>query len=69
MFSTLATDLEEHGGAIVIVEQNIIKALEIADRALVVVDGHIVHSGGARELTTDKVAELFFRMPGLTTHE
>lgn len=45
--------MRSEGTAILLVEQNAFLALEIADRAYVISDGEIVHSGPADELAAD----------------
>jgi branched-chain amino acid transport system ATP-binding protein len=47
-------ELKQTGVAILIVEQNALLALKIADRAYVLDSGRIVHSGGAAELAADR---------------
>lgn len=50
----LITDVSKQGLSILIVEQNLVQALGIADRAYVLETGHIVRSGYARELADDE---------------
>jgi branched-chain amino acid transport system ATP-binding protein len=47
-------ELKQTGVAILIVEQNALLALKIADRAYVLDSGRIVHSGAAAELAADR---------------
>jgi len=47
--------LKNEGIAVLLVEQNVASALEIADRAYVMDHGSIVHQGGAAELLADEV--------------
>lgn len=47
------------GISVLLVEQNAKKALEIGDRAYVLVTGRIKYSGDAKSLSEDKLAELF----------
>ncbi|ABO09191.1 branched-chain amino acid ABC transporter ATP-binding protein [Pyrobaculum calidifontis] len=47
------------GISILLVEQNARKALEIGDRAYVLVTGRIKYSGAAKELDEEKLASLF----------
>jgi branched-chain amino acid transport system ATP-binding protein len=47
------TSLRNSGITVLLVEQNAIAALEIADRGYVIETGHIVHSGPASELLLD----------------
>ncbi len=47
-------ELKQTGVAILIVEQNALLALKIADRAYVMDSGRIVHSGPAAELAADR---------------
>jgi branched-chain amino acid transport system ATP-binding protein len=44
---------DEHGAAVVMVEQHVQLALEVADEAMVLVHGSVVTSGSARELRKD----------------
>jgi branched-chain amino acid transport system ATP-binding protein len=50
----ILSELKQTGVAILIVEQNALLALKIADRAYVLDSGRIVHSGGAAELAADR---------------
>ena len=52
VFASL-TAIREHGVTIVLVEQNVMHALAIADRAFVLETGHITMSGTAAELSSD----------------
>jgi branched-chain amino acid transport system ATP-binding protein len=63
----ILVELKSHGVAILLVEQNALLALRIADRAYCMDAGHIIYSGGAQELMADqkRVADLM----GLTTAE
>jgi branched-chain amino acid transport system ATP-binding protein len=63
----ILVELKKHGVAIVLVEQNALLALGIADRAYCMDAGHIVYDGAAAELLADqkRVAELM----GLTAAE
>lgn len=47
------TEIRDAGVAILIVEQNVSKALQLAHRAMVLSHGEIVLEGSARELATD----------------
>jgi branched-chain amino acid transport system ATP-binding protein len=60
-------ELKQHGVAIVLVEQNALLALKIADRAYVMDGGRIVHRGDAAALLKDRnrIADLM----GLTAAE
>ena len=49
----LIKDLHGEGMAVVMVEQNALDALEIADRGYLLVDGSNVREGRALELATD----------------
>ncbi len=44
----------EQGISVLLVEQNVRAAVEIADRAYVLDDGHVVYSGGAAEFAKDE---------------
>jgi branched-chain amino acid transport system ATP-binding protein len=46
--------LKQQGTTILIVEQNVERALQLADRAYVMDQGEIVHSGNAKDLLVDK---------------
>jgi len=50
----LFTRMKAKGTTILIVEQNVARALEVADRAYVMDQGLIVHSGNAKDLLGDK---------------
>lgn len=50
----LFTRMKAKGTTILIVEQNVARVLEFADRAYVMDQGLIVHSGNARDLLADK---------------
>jgi branched-chain amino acid transport system ATP-binding protein len=47
-------ELKSHGVAIVLVEQNALLALKVADRAYVMDEGRIVHQGEAAALLSDR---------------
>ncbi|MGL4635275.1 MAG: ABC transporter ATP-binding protein [Beijerinckiaceae bacterium] len=59
LFVTVRT-LAANGVAVVMVEQNAIEALEIADRAYVLVDGRVAHEGKAREIADDPAIRRMF---------
>ena len=63
----ILTELKARGVAIVLVEQNALLALKIADRAYVMDAGRIVHDGEAATLLADRkrIADLM----GLTASE
>jgi branched-chain amino acid transport system ATP-binding protein len=63
----ILVELKKHGVAIVLVEQNALLALQIADRAYCIDAGRMVYDGPAAELLADqkRVADLM----GLTTAE
>ena len=50
----IVSAMRDEGLSILLVEQNARMSLEIADRAFVLDDGHVVHSGSARELAADE---------------
>jgi branched-chain amino acid transport system ATP-binding protein len=60
MVTALSDDFRERGGAVVIVEQNIVKALEIATTAHVVVEGRIAVTAATSELSPETAAQLYF---------
>ncbi|MFN3804243.1 MAG: ABC transporter ATP-binding protein [Pyrobaculum sp.] len=51
--------IRDLGISILLVEQNAKKALEIGDKAYVLVTGRIKYSGDAKELTEDRLASIF----------
>ncbi len=53
MFALFAR-MKSQGTTLLLVEQNVERALGISDRAYIVDQGRIVHSGGARELLADR---------------
>jgi branched-chain amino acid transport system ATP-binding protein len=50
----IVSKMRDEGISVLLVEQNARMSLEIADHAYVLDDGHIVHSGPARELAADE---------------
>ncbi len=58
-FKSIRAIRDNLGISILLVEQNVRKALEIGDRAYVLVTGRIKYSGGVRELDEEKLANLF----------
>lgn len=64
MLAALMDDLSEEGLGILLVEQNAGKALEIADRVYVMVDGRIVHEARADELAVSEITDFYFRGRG-----
>jgi len=53
-------EIRDRGVTILLVEQNVRRALEIADRGYVLVSGRIVKEAKAEELKEAKIEELFF---------
>ena len=51
---TIARDLRAKGLSILITDHNALETLQITDRAYIMVDGRILTSGTARELTEDE---------------
>jgi branched-chain amino acid transport system ATP-binding protein len=49
----LFTRMKAQGTTILLVEQNVERALSISDRAYILDQGHVVHAGGAEELLAD----------------
>ena len=45
--------LADDGASVVLVEQNVAAALRVADRGIILRDGHVVHQGSAHELATE----------------
>ncbi|MBC5811369.1 MAG: ABC transporter ATP-binding protein [Candidatus Eremiobacteraeota bacterium] len=60
----ILAELKAHGVAILLVEQNALLALKLADRAFVLDSGKIVYSGSASELRADR--ERIRALMGLT---
>jgi branched-chain amino acid transport system ATP-binding protein len=58
-FATIRDIRDKLGISILLVEQNARKALEIGDRAYVLVTGRIKYSGSAKALDEERLAELF----------
>ncbi|MEZ0319240.1 MAG: ABC transporter ATP-binding protein [Pyrobaculum sp.] len=58
-FNSIREIRDKLGISILLVEQNAKKALEIGDRAYVLVTGRVKYSGGAKGLDEGKLAELF----------
>jgi len=50
----IINNLREHGTTILLVEQNVERTLEVADRAYVLENGHIVLEGKGKELVENK---------------
>jgi branched-chain amino acid transport system ATP-binding protein len=50
----IVAQMRAEGITVLLVEQNVRMSLEIADRAYVLDDGHVVYSGPARELAADE---------------
>jgi branched-chain amino acid transport system ATP-binding protein len=50
----VVTSAREQGISVLLVEQNVRAAVEIADRAYVLDDGHVVYSGSAAEFAKDE---------------
>ena len=57
-------DMKARGVSVLLVEQNALLALKVADRAFVIDEGRIVYSGGAQELAADR--ERIRSLMGLT---
>ncbi|MBI3649121.1 MAG: ABC transporter ATP-binding protein [Actinobacteria bacterium] len=58
----LLRDLRGRGATLLLVEQNVHKALEIADRAYVLSVGRVVTSGPARTLATGELERMYLGM-------
>jgi len=50
----VVTSAREQGISVLLVEQNVRAAVEVADRAYVLDDGHVVYSGPAAEFAKDE---------------
>jgi branched-chain amino acid transport system ATP-binding protein len=50
LFEKVSSLAKDDGIAVLLVEQSIVKALAISDRALVIRSGHVIHEGAASEL-------------------
>jgi branched-chain amino acid transport system ATP-binding protein len=62
VFRTLLT-IREMGTTLLLVEQNAVKALEVAERAYVLSEGRVVASGATGDLSHDKtIADSYFGM-------
>jgi branched-chain amino acid transport system ATP-binding protein len=59
MIGTVVSDLEGSGMGVLLVEQNVRKALAIAQRAVVLVNGRILHTGATSDLTPERVVALY----------
>jgi branched-chain amino acid transport system ATP-binding protein len=58
-------DIHESGVSVLLVEQNVVKALQIANRGYIIEEGRIVRGGDARELLNDeRIKQVYL---GLTT--
>jgi len=53
MFNIIS-NVAKQGMSILIVEQNLVQALAVADRGYVLETGHIVMSGSAKELSSNE---------------
>lgn len=53
VFETITRINQEDGLSIVLVEQNVAQSLQIAERAYVLENGHVVIAGTGRELLND----------------
>lgn len=71
LYATMRESLRQEGWskrlALLLVEQNVRKALEVADRVCVMVNGQLVFSGAASDLTPSEVAGLYMESPSATT--
>lgn len=62
LYDTLATLREQRRTAMLVVEQDLTRALTFADRVLCLREGHIVLEGAADTLTREVVTEAYFGM-------
>jgi branched-chain amino acid transport system ATP-binding protein len=65
IFDTLLA-IHEQGVAILMVEQNVVKALQLANRGYVIEEGRIVQGGDAHELLNDpRIKQAYLGLPDL----
>jgi branched-chain amino acid transport system ATP-binding protein len=62
LYQTLAALRQERRTAMLVVEQDLNRALNFADRVLCLREGHIVLEGAAGMLTREAVTEAYFGM-------
>jgi branched-chain amino acid transport system ATP-binding protein len=62
LYETLASLRQERRTAMLVVEQDLTRALAFADRVLCLREGHIVLEGAAGTLTREAVTEVYFGM-------
>ena len=59
MLGTLKENLLAQGGGILLVEQNAGKALDIADRIYVLIDGQVAHESPAKDVSPEDLVTLY----------
>ena len=59
VYSSLRTVIDQ-GATIVLVEQDLTRALAVADRVLCMLEGRIVLAGAREELTREQITEAYF---------
>src|SRR5262249_10799010 len=59
LYAAIAS-LIERGTTILLVEQDLARAMSVADRVVCILDGRIVLEGAAAELTREQVTEAYF---------
>jgi len=63
VYASLATTMSG-GTTIVLVEQDLTRALRVADRVVCMLEGRVVLSGRAAELTRDEITDAYFGLRG-----
>ena len=53
-------EVRKEGASVIIVEQNISQAMEVADRIYCLLEGRVTLSGRPRELTRDQISAAYF---------
>jgi branched-chain amino acid transport system ATP-binding protein len=61
ILGSLAEELSEQGLGILLVEQNAGKALAIADRVYIIVDGRVVHEARAEDIAVHDISTFYFQ--------
>ena len=66
LFALIAR-INADGVSVLLVEQNVVQSLEVADRAYILAEGQFVMSGIAADIGADPRAQT--RLPGTVTHD